>query len=387
MKGWRSIRALARYAGALILFTSVAAQAQALSVYADIEGWAFAEPVPVTAFADKWDAPLDRGSDGHALLHAESGIRIGDWRVGWALQRQYVVKASRGAAELYHLTRNSAEPPANQRYDVDLRANFYEARGLRLGRRLAKTRFGEIALHVEPSLMLWEGIAFEDGRLQGLATTDADARLAYAATIDHAYSEDVLLDRTVARPRGRGASLDLDLEYSVGAQWSGSLRTRNLLGRLWWDDAPYTRGTLSSDTQQTDDDGLIRFAPTLSGFEGNRSHRQRLPMFAETALRRHFGQHALGVQLVHTEIGRFHGLHWAYEHRGVRTSVQWLPDARDAVNLGLAWRMLELSVGGSALRWDDADQLQVQIAFKVPLRAVGTSRGDRGDAGTDKQSK
>lgn len=336
-------------------------------VYFEAEGWAYAEPVPITAYADDWNAGLDRGADGYAWLQAESGVRHNDWILGWVLQRQYVVEANRDAARLYHLTRNEETPLPNQRYDVDLSINYYEARGFRIGRALAPMAAGDWKLQLEPSLVAWDGTAFDDGQLRGSAFTDSNGELSYTASLRHAYTEDALLDRRVVRPEGRGASLDLSGTFSWGEKWSGDFRLRNLLGRMWWKSAPYTTGQLSSETRQTDESGLVRFAPTLSGFEGKASYRQRMPLFANLSLRRSLGSNRIGVNIVHTEVGTFPGIGWDQRRGQMQYGLEWLPSARNAVEASIAWGILRLRVGGNAWRWDDAEQLHLQLSLEIPL--------------------
>lgn len=341
-------------------------------LYADTEGWAYSEPVPIKAFADDWEAPLDSGSDAYALLHAETGVHVNRWQFGWVFQRQYVIKASRDAARLYHTERNEQAALPNQQYDTALRANYYQARGLRLGYSLPDFSAGTWQIGLQPSLVLWRGDHLEHGSLVGDAGTDADGELTFDARLDHTYSEDSLLARPVSAPRGRGASVDLSGQFAAGTRWSGQFRLRNLLGRLWWKNAPYTEGLLASENRQVDDDGAVNFDPTLSGIESERTHRQRLPLHGEASLRRAWGAHRVGVNLIHTDIALFPGIGWDHRGGNFRYGLDWLPSARNAVQAHLSWGALRLRVGGNAWDADELDQVQVQIGFEIPLSRLWT---------------
>lgn len=362
---WLTVLAAIAYAWA------GAAQA-ALSLYFETEGWAYSEPVPIEAFADDWQAPLHKGSDAFAWLQAESGVFVDRWQFGWVFQRQYVIEASRDAARLYHIERNEQPALPNQQYDVSLRANYYQARGLRVGYSLPALSAGAWQFALKPSLVLWRGDRLEDGSLAGTAGTDADSELTFDATLDHAYSKDNLLARPVSKPRGRGASIDLAGHFTYGRSWAGEFKLRNLLGRMWWKNAPYTLGDLQSDNRQTDDTGRVNFDPTLSGFEGNRNHRQRLPLYADLQLRRAWGAHRAGLNLVYTDIGAFPGIGWDHGRDGLRYGLDWLPTARNAVQAHLSWRALRLRVGGNAWDVDELEQAQIQLGFEIPLSALWT---------------
>lgn len=352
----------------LLLATSPAVVHASTNLYIETEGWAYSEPVPIDAYTDDWQAPLNKGSDAFAWLHAESGVLIDNWQIGWVFQRQYVIKASRGAARLYHTERNEEVAQPDQSYAVSLDANYYQARGLRVGYSIPGFAAGaswQFALR--PSLVLWRGDHLEDGTLKGVAGTDTNGELTFDALLDHTYDKDELLARAVSAPRGRGASVDLAGHYTIGKLWSGDFRMRNLLGRMWWKNAPYTVGDLVSANRQTDDQGRVNFDPTLSGFEGHRNHRQRLPLFADFTLRRAWGAHRAGVNLTYTDIGAFPGIGWDHSGGTLRYGLDWLPTARNAVHAHVSWGAAKLRVGGNAWDIDELEQVQIHLGFEIPL--------------------
>lgn len=336
-------------------------------LYVDAQGWAFSEPVPIDAFADDFHAPLQKGSDAYAWLSVETGVRSGPWRFGYVAQRQYVVEASRDAAVLHHLSQNDLASPPSRRYDARLDVNFYSAQGLRVGHRVSPMQIGEIEVALDPSIVLWRGDDFEDGSLKGVGTSNEAGDLTYRATLRHAYTEDKLFSRRVRTPRGRGASLDLQAEVAMGKAWRAQIETRNLLGRMWWHNAPYTTGALDSDTRQIDGNGQVRFDPTLRGFEGYASHRQRLPLFAQITLVRRFESNQGELGLIHTEIGTFPMLGGSRQDNGWRYGFAWLPTARNAFQAHVAWSALRVQLGSDAQDWRKADHLQLRLGFEIPL--------------------
>lgn len=331
--------------------------------FVETRAWALAEPVPIKAYAQDWDAPLQSGSDGFALLEAETGWQQGPWRIGWVWQRQYGLRASRDTAVLYHLSKNEAAATPGREYQLQLRAQTYEARGLRVGHAWAFAPTATQSLSLQPSLTVWRGDLHEDGGLRGVAVADANGELDYAADLQHFYSVDPLLDRRIDRPRGEGASLDLLAQWQWRDQWSVALDARNLLGRIWWSEAPFTLGTLQSNTRQTDSQGNVSFQPSLSGFEGQASHRQRLPLFMELALRYHWSQQALEARVFHSEIGQQLALGWLRETTVGTISGHWLP-AQQALGVGYSWR-------GLKLQWI-ADDWKLERAHHLQLRLGGS---------------
>lgn len=336
-------------------------------MYVRADAWAYSEPVPIDAYLDDWDAPLGSGSDAFAIVHAESGVTWDGWRVGIAFQRQYVVEANRDAARLYHLERSDAPAPPNTTYDVRLEAHLYSARGIRIGRQIEWATPGPVRFRFEPSVVVWDASALEEGTINGVATTDADGELTYQASLDHTYTSDHLLDRRVGDVRGRGASLDLDASIAVPGRWSLEISAMNLLGRLWWHHAPYTTGQLDSDTRQTGADGGIEFDPTLRGFEGNASYRQRMPVFGYSAYRQYWGPFDVGMSLTHTDIDTFPGVRAGHRVGALHYGLEWLPTAKDAFQVEVGIPGLSVQLGSNARDWKEADQLQVRLLVEVPL--------------------
>lgn len=362
------------FVGALLVLLGTAGYVRAqpepssrTAVYLRAEGWAYSEPVPIDAYIDDFRAPLQDGEDAFAWLHAEAGLRYGPWRIAWAVQRQYTIEASRGAVQLYHRDRNDLPAPPDTRFEANLEASFYSVRGLRIGHALPAFHIDALEVRLVPSLALWEGSSFEDGTLKGIATSDDQGELSYSASLQHDYSEDLLLCRKADRPQGRGASLDFDARFALADRWSGQLSAHNALGRLWWKDAPYTTGLLDSDTRQVDANGAVRFDPTLRGVEGYRSHRQRMPLFATIELRRHIGTHRAVLNLTRTEIGSFPGIGWSQVRGNWEYGLTWLPTASNGIQARFAWKALFLQLGSDARAWKDADHLRLNLGLEFPL--------------------
>lgn len=357
---------------ALVALMMLPVSAWAGGPYARTQAWALAEPVPVKQYAEDWQGPLQRGSDGLALIEAETGWQADGWVAGWVWQRQYVIRASRDTAVLYHLSKNDAPAPANREFHLNLHANTYEARGLRLGRVLSDEPISGWHLEWTPSLVIWRGDLHEDGRLTGTATSNASGALSYNADLAHFYSEDPLLDRRIERPDGRGASLDLSARLSIREQWVLDLQVRNLLARMWWSQAPYTLGELRSDTRQTDSQGNVNFRPSLSGFEGQESHRQRLPLHAQVRARRALGHwggaHHAELGLTQTELERYWDVGWGMTRGEWQAGLRYIPQASHALGLRLGWRQLQLDWAADHWRWERAHhvQLNLSLAWQLP---------------------
>lgn len=339
--------------------------APAWEPYFELDSFAHAEPVPVQAFAGDWDAPLEGGSDAVTRSWLESGVRHGAWSLGYVQRYDYEIKGSRDAAELYHLSRNKAPLPTGRQFDLELDAYHQRSQGLRAAWRGQPME----ALQLEAGLSLLQGWTTLHGHLQGRATAVADNDYDYEALVDYDYTEDALFDRQAPGPSGEGFSFDAALRWQVAQSWSLGLRVRDLWGQLRWDDSPFTQARATSDTKEFDEDGFVRYNPTVSGFEGFRASRQRLHPEGDLRLawRRPLQPWELSVQGRVNEVGDYWALAADYlPSPDWRLGASIMPRER-ALGLALRWRALALSWRSDALDIQDAHLVQLGLEIAWPL--------------------
>ncbi|HEY0916934.1 MAG TPA: DUF5723 family protein [Solimonas sp.] len=200
-------------------------------------------------------------------------------RVGYVQKYDYEIKASRDAAILYPQIKNKHDLTPGTVYNLNLRAFHNRSQGPRLAHRHSRGK-----LDVEAGLTVLSGQALIDGSIHGVGSAVNSNEYAYNASVSYHYNEDVLFDRNVRGPSGEGFSLDLAVNYRFSDQWNLALSGSDLLGFLYWRDAPATSAVATSDTQEFDADGYLRFRPTLTGLEFNEDYRQRLHARGRAAL-------------------------------------------------------------------------------------------------------
>lgn len=335
------------------------ARADGWRPYAAMESFGHSEPVSIHDYINDWEGPLQSGSDAVTHNWLETGARNGAWSIGYVQRYDYEIKASRDAALLYHQIKNKQDLVPGTVYDLDLRAFHNRSQGLRLAREF---RHGNWRL--EPGFSLLSGQALIDGAIHGVASAVDVKEYSFNAAVSYHYTEDALFDRQVDGPSGEGFALDLALGYRFSERWNLELSGRDLLGFLYWREAPVTDAIATSDTQEFDDDGYLQFRPTLTGREFNRDYHQRLHPRGLASLQWQAREATrLDLKLRMTEVRQYASLAAAQQLApGLALDLEWM-SGLDALGLGLRWADFRAQLMSDSLRFEDAQVLQLQLGW------------------------
>ena len=260
-------------AALLFAFGCVSPVWGASGFFARLDSFNYSEPVSLDAALNDWQGRFRGGDSQWSSQWLEAGYRYDRWSLSALYRRDYWLDFSSDTAELYYRIEHRLPLQDGRRYDVDIKAYGFSARGVRGGWRQRPMP----GLSLTWGLSLFNAGDLLDGRLRGQATALADNDYAYDVSVDYAYDKDRLFDRQADAPGGMGISLDVRVVYSPPARMTLRATVVDLLGVIRWKDAPYTRATAVSDRQGFDEEGYIIVKPAISGIEGYHSrYIQRL---------------------------------------------------------------------------------------------------------------
>jgi hypothetical protein len=275
----RSLFCSVRRAAAFVLCAIACMHAQNAAAWSDqlyleIDSYARSEPLAIRALIKDFRGPLSSGHDAHTHNRMEIGSRSGDWQLAYVQRYDYEIKASRDFVEAYHALRNGGQLQEGRRYDLRLQGWHLRNDGLKVLRDFnLSQRVAGARTRLTAGGTLMRGLALTDGLLSGDGTgLDVDT-LDYAVDVDYFYSRDSLFKREVGGPSGWGLGLDL----AAALEWSTvslNIRVGDLLGFMRWSNAPFTSARADSERGGERADGGLN--PVLTGFEGFKTHRQRL---------------------------------------------------------------------------------------------------------------
>ncbi len=344
-----------------LLCVSASADAQRQG-YFHAESFSFSEPVPIRGYFSDWHSPFNGGE--RALTHntVEGAISQGPCELGLVARYDYEMRFTRDTADLYYHIENRLPLDPGRHYAIDLEAEHFSATGLRLGYRLTPHPDFNIGL----GLTYLNGHQLIDGSLSGGATALSVNDYDFNLGVDYRYSEDRLFKRNVSAPSGQGYSVDLQLDWHPG-DWRTHLHITDLLARLYWNHAPFTTATATSDTKSFDSNGYVVILPTLSGVEGNHRFVQKLPLRALLD-----AQYSLGVnfsalgQIYYTRLKTFVQAGAGYRLMSGQIQALFNPDTH-ATTLGFATSAWGISVTSDRFQPHAAHTLGLDLALHIPF--------------------
>lgn len=240
--------------------------------YLVLDSFSHSESVPISDAVGDWESPLKDGDNAFTYNWAEIGATYKDFSLGLLSRYDYELQYSPETAEFYHLVNNKKSLPLNKQYHLDLTAKHTYSEGVRLSYGLRFNK--QLEIRIGGSYL--KGLKLTDGRLRGTASAIAENDYDFNANVDYYYSEDALFGRKVNKPNGVGFSIDSLINWTIRPKFNVHLAITDLIGRMYWSDAPNTTATATSATKEYDEDGYVKYNPVLSGYESNHDFTQKL---------------------------------------------------------------------------------------------------------------
>ena len=240
--------------------------------YVNTSIFAYSEPVTIRSALNDWEGGFRNGSSTITHNWLETGVSYKKWKLGILKRYDYEMEFSPDTAEFMYRTKNKQALQTGKTYHLDLKARHSFSDGVSLSRDFNPTE--NMSLTIGASYL--RGRHLTEGTLQGTATTLADNDYDFEFGVDYFYSEDSLFDREVQAPEGQGYSIDLSLIWEPNKDFTTMLTVKDLIGRIYWENAPHTTATATSDVKEYDENGYVVYKPHLSGVESNKDFTQTL---------------------------------------------------------------------------------------------------------------
>lgn len=244
------------------------------SVYSSLESFSLSEPQPIHETIKDWDAPFKGGNLAETYNRFEMGFRWNNLSLGYIARYDYRLRFSRDTALFYYQQKNKAKPDSNRLYDIDLDALHQRSQGIVLHYDWQPVS----QLSVRGSVSLLQASALTDGRLRGQAGYAEGGRYSGQLNLDYMYTDDMIFSRPLKGDfDGNGYTLDLALEYQPTENTRLHARTRDLIGRIYWDEAPRTVAQARAAERQTEDPFEYYKRAAINGVESYKDFVQHLP--------------------------------------------------------------------------------------------------------------
>ena len=248
-----------------------AAQSQVLPYFV-LDTFTYSEPYSIQHALNGGEEPFTGGDT--VLTHnwGEIGVSYKGIGIGYLQRYDYDLLFSEDTAEFNHLITNKEPLPEGRTYDLRLEARNYRTEGVRLSYDF--NLFKKLRINLGGAYL--KGLYLTEGQAQGYATVLNEGDYDFQFDVDYYYSKDFLFDRSVEQPQGYGYSLDFYIDWEILRGFNLKLRGIDVLGELYWDHAPNTTATATSDIKEYDRNGYLVYQPVISGYETYQEYTQKL---------------------------------------------------------------------------------------------------------------
>lgn len=351
------------FTGIMLLgLTSVCAYATTFtrfSAQADV----YSEPLSIDAFTDDWEAPsLQKGNAAFAQGRIELMQQVDKMQYSMFWSYDYLLKFSPDTARLYYQIQNDLPLEQNHHYNLFINAQHIETLGWRIGRIWQPTD----QMQVTTGFSLLQGRHFLQGKFSGNGYTlnnqpnmlDGVDRI--RASLNYYYDKPALHEEELGWapgiPQGYGAALDLALKATLTDTLTLDTSIHNLLGYMWWDNAPNTAYTLDYELNR------LPHADIKGQLNHDTTFQQHLPyrLDANMTYQPKDQPWSSSISLLHNKTGILAQLNAYYELAGQTVGIHAEPQSH-AFGLSVKNRYFGLRYLSDSLNTNQAQRYSLYL--------------------------
>jgi len=271
----------------------------------------------------------------------ELGTAFSEWYLGYALRYDMFIDTNKEATDILQLINTKSDLPLDRVYKVDI-----EAYGIATHNLIASRRFN---LNAQWSLYVGGAILYafgtQDGFVDAYANIVSKKEYDFEGYSQYYYDKNHLYELDVERPNAYGYSLKFGLEYHSNNH-RFQLLVEDFASYIFWKDLPYSEISITSNTKEYDENGYIKYNPTISGYELSKEYTQKLhtkvlaqyeyqlnPNLTTQLALGYYNDYLLpfaAIEYQHNEKlnyalgyeGRFHQLSFAFEYENLKASIK-----------------------------------------------------------------
>ena len=313
----------------------------------------------IRLFENDWAAPGHPQDMNRAIAYwdADAGALLNGWRLAVFHRGEFLVKADRDTLEFLRMINIKEALPTGRAFDISLSVDGFSAKGVELSKGIEV--FKGLAAGVTARYLY--GDMVQSGTVSGGVLATSPSTYDFNFLIDYDYDSNLVYPRKAVPGIGNGYSFDVGLRYTAGAFFSAGVLVRDVLGKIYWKNVPYTTATAVSNVVTLDSSGYQQYRPTIQGFEGYRDFTQRIPLKVDIDL-----HGSVGPLTVSPNVNIINGLPLYWVFLDYKVSPKTSVNAGYNVNyrtysLGVAYKKSLLSVYTSHIDPNKAASLGIKL--------------------------
>ena len=237
-------------------------------------------------FFDKWGGPFnpDTTNSSDNYWKTGAGLVHNGWRLAGYYRGELFMTANKDTIEILRMVNRKEELTEARVFEIDLKTDGFSAAGFELSKGIDLNKVTK-GLSSGVTARYLRGEKIQNGSITGTVTSTGPMTYDFDFSLDYLYDENLVYDRRdTISGTGNGYSLDLGVRYLINERLSAEVLLRDIGGRIYWRDVPYTTANATSDIKSYDEEGYQVYRPTIQGYEGYRDFTQEIPLKTDISL-------------------------------------------------------------------------------------------------------
>lgn len=231
-------------------------------------------------FFHKWGGPFNpegiNRSDNY--WKTEAGLIHAGWRITGFYRGELFIETNKDTIKILRMVNLKQALPTGRAFDIDMKARGFSAAGVEVSRGLDLANVSE-GLSAGFTARYLRGEKIQEGKIEGSVTATGPMAYDFSLLLAYIYDKNLIYKRkNTISGIGDGYSFDIGLRYTFKDNLSTEVLFRDIGGRIFWKDVPYTTANAASDIKRYDKDGYQVYSPTIHGYEGYKDFTQKIPV-------------------------------------------------------------------------------------------------------------
>jgi len=236
-------------------------------------------------FFDEWDGPFrpDKTNRSDNYWKTDAGLIHNGWRLAFMYRGELFMEANKDTIEILRMVNLKEELPVGRVFDINLKAHGFSAKGVELSRGISLDGVAK-GLSAGFTARYLIGERIQEGKLVGEVTPTGPMTYDFNLPLDYIYDENFIYNRRgIIQGSGNGYSFDVGVRYLFSEKFSAEVLLRDIGGRIYWKDVPFTTANATSNVGSYDEQGYQIYRPTIQGYEGYKDFNQKIPSKTDIA--------------------------------------------------------------------------------------------------------
>lgn len=226
--------------------------------------------------------------------HIRSGqnIALGDMRIdagynnkkygyiGYIYREEVLIDTNQNTVELIYLATNQKNLPIGKHYNLDLSINAFKAQGIEYAKSFNLYHENKEIFNIGIGLEALQGSDMQHGTIHGNGIINSSKDYSFNLLANYNYTHNYLFNlKTYPYQSHRAVAYGYSSDLSIYLQKNNLsllLLANDILGRLYWQNLPYSYIRLSSNNKVYDANGYVKYKPILNGINWYKNYTQTL---------------------------------------------------------------------------------------------------------------